>query len=112
VAGSVELDELDDISAHWPVTMPLNRKNLHIIVELPFGKRCVHWVSEISLTVSRLSSTPFLLLYHISPRCLASAKKRRLEAKDGSVKRQKFASGEDDISSFPYMLVMTKLSSK
>ena len=39
---------------------------IHIIVELPSGKRCVHWVSEISLTVSRLSSTSFLTLLRLS----------------------------------------------
>ena len=52
VPGSLELDEeLDTISTHWPATTPPNPQNLHIIVELPSGKRCVHWVSEISLTV-------------------------------------------------------------
>jgi hypothetical protein len=60
VLGSVHLDEVDDISDHWPATMPPNPKHLHIIVEIPSGERCAHWVSEISLTMSRLSSTSFL----------------------------------------------------
>ena len=43
VQGSVQLDEdLDNISDYWPMTTPLNPKHLHIIVELPLGKRCVH----------------------------------------------------------------------
>ena len=36
--------------------------DIHIIVEPPSGKRCVLWNSEISLTVSRLSSTSLLTL--------------------------------------------------
>ena len=64
VPGSLELDEeLDTISTHWPATAPPNPQNLHIIVELPSGKCCVHWVSEISLTVlffSFYSSRHFL----------------------------------------------------
>jgi hypothetical protein len=43
---------LDNISDHWPANTPPNPQHLRIIVELPSGKRCVHWVSEISLTVS------------------------------------------------------------
>ena len=43
VQGSVQLDEdLDNISNYWPMTTLLNPKHLHIIVELPLGKRCVH----------------------------------------------------------------------
>ena len=43
VQGSVQLDEdLDDISDYWPTTTPLNPKHLHIIVEPPLGKCCVH----------------------------------------------------------------------
>jgi hypothetical protein len=44
---------LDKISDHW--LAPPNPSHLHIIVEPP-GERCVHWVSEISLTVSRLQA--------------------------------------------------------
>jgi hypothetical protein len=47
VAGSVKLVELDNISDYWPVP---NSKAIHIIVELPCGKRWVQWVSEILLT--------------------------------------------------------------
>ena len=48
------------VSDHWPTTPgPPPEPHLQIIVEVP-GKRCVHWVSEISLTVSRLSSTSSL----------------------------------------------------
>ena len=47
VAGSVELGELDNISNYWLVPVP---KAIHIIVELPRGKRWVQWVSEILLT--------------------------------------------------------------
>jgi hypothetical protein len=51
VPGSLKLEgELDNISTHWPAATSL--QHVHIIVELPSGKRCVHWVSEISLTVS------------------------------------------------------------
>jgi hypothetical protein len=57
VPNSLKLNGLDDVSEHWPESTPLNRKHLHVIVELPTGKRCVHRVSEIPLTVSRLSST-------------------------------------------------------
>jgi hypothetical protein len=38
-------EELDNISVHWPATTPPDLKHLHIIVELPSGERCVHWVS-------------------------------------------------------------------
>ena len=58
VPGRVKLDEvLNEVSKYWPATTPPNRQLIHIIVQLPSGKRCVHWVSEISLTVSRLSLT-------------------------------------------------------
>ena len=43
VAGSVMLDEVDNISDHWLVPNP---KVIHIIVEPP-GKRCVYRVIEI-----------------------------------------------------------------
>jgi hypothetical protein len=66
--GSVELEDgLYKISVYWPVTTPPNPEHIHIIVELPSGKRCVHWVSEISLTVSRLFSTCFLTSLRLSP---------------------------------------------
>ena len=62
VEGSVELKEAgEEISDYWPATTPPARRRLHIIVQLPSGKRCVHWVSEISLSVSRLSSTAQVL---------------------------------------------------
>lgn len=49
------------VSHHWPATtLPDPHLQIQIIVELPFRKRCVHWVCEISLTVSRLSSTSSL----------------------------------------------------
>ena len=61
VPGSVKLERvLDQISGHWPATTPLQVEppgHLQIIVELPSGKRYVHRVGEISLTMSRLSST-------------------------------------------------------
>jgi hypothetical protein len=63
--GSVKL--FDKISHHWPATTPPNPEHLHIMVELSSGKRCVHWVGEISLTVSRLSLTSFLTLLRLSP---------------------------------------------
>jgi hypothetical protein len=35
VPGSVKLKRgLDEISAHWPATTPLNPRHLHIIVEI------------------------------------------------------------------------------
>jgi len=40
VPGSVQLEELDNISDHWPVTSPLNPNHLHIIVEPPSGASC------------------------------------------------------------------------
>ena len=43
---------------------------------------------------------------------VGAAKKRGLEAEDGSEKRQKFASGEDEIHLSPYMLLTTELSSR
>ena len=53
VLGSVKLEgETDNISLHWPVPMSPTPKRLHIIVELPSGKRCVHQVGIILLTVS------------------------------------------------------------
>jgi hypothetical protein len=83
VPGSVLVKlegELDSISGHLPATTLLNpqrdgpegsftmmcRQHLHIIVELPSGKRSVHWVSEISLTMSRSSSSSFLTLLRLS----------------------------------------------
>jgi hypothetical protein len=47
----------ENISHRWRA--PPAPDSLHIIVERPSGERCAHWVSEISLTVSRLSSTSF-----------------------------------------------------
>jgi hypothetical protein len=47
VTGSARPKELDKISKHWPVS---SLDTLHIIVELPPGKRWVQWVSEILLT--------------------------------------------------------------
>jgi hypothetical protein len=43
-----ELNNIDNISGHWPATMPHNPQHLHIIVELPPGMHCVHssWVSR------------------------------------------------------------------
>ena len=55
----------EKISDYWRA--PPNPSYLHIIVEPPPGERCVHWVSEISLTVSR---QPHLFLptpYAVSP---------------------------------------------
>ena len=51
--------QIDLISGHWPATIsPDPDIRIQVIAELPSSrKRCVHWVSEISLTVSRLSST-------------------------------------------------------
>jgi hypothetical protein len=66
MADSVKLEELDNISDYWLVPDP---KAIHIIVELPSGERCVHWISEISLIMSRLSLNSFLT--STSPRCLA-----------------------------------------
>ena len=40
VPDSVELDEIDSISDHWPATT--HPKNLQIIVELPSCKPCMH----------------------------------------------------------------------
>jgi hypothetical protein len=60
-----ELDVADSVAEVWPE--PPDTKHLHIIVELPSGKRRVHWVSEISLTVSRLFSTCFLTSLRLSP---------------------------------------------
>jgi hypothetical protein len=60
VPGSVSLErEFDRICDLW--LAPPNPSHLHIIVELPPGERCVHWVSEISLTVSR---HPYSFLFH------------------------------------------------
>ena len=36
----MQLEELDNISDHWPVTSPLNPNHLHIIVEPPSGASC------------------------------------------------------------------------
>ena len=44
-------DEEEKISDHWPAATPLD-SDLQILVELPSRKCCVHWVSEILLTVS------------------------------------------------------------
>ena len=38
----MELNEEDHISDYWPVASPPTPKNLHIIVQLPSGERCVH----------------------------------------------------------------------
>ena len=53
--------ELDTISGHWPATTQPDSQHLYIIVELPSGKCCVHWVSKISSTVFRLSSTSVII---------------------------------------------------
>lgn len=51
VVGSVKLDgELDNVPAFWPMNMPFDPRRVHILVELPSGKRCVRWAREISLT--------------------------------------------------------------
>jgi hypothetical protein len=52
-----ELDVADLVAEVWPE--PPDIKHLHIIVGLS-GERRVYWVSEISLTVSRLSLISFL----------------------------------------------------
>jgi hypothetical protein len=39
VLGSVKLDELDNISDHWPAATPPKRRHLQIIVELPDSKK-------------------------------------------------------------------------
>jgi hypothetical protein len=57
VPGSVETYDIHNISHYWPVQPT---PNLHIIVEFASGERCAHRVSEISLTLSRLSLTSFL----------------------------------------------------
>ena len=48
----------------------------------------------------------------VSAHIPGAAKKRGPEAEDGSEKRQKFASGEDEIHVFPCSLVTTGFSSK
>jgi hypothetical protein len=67
VPSSVELQSFETISDHWPATTPPNPKHIHIIVVLPSGRCCLHWVNEISLTVSRLSSTSSLSDFPSSP---------------------------------------------
>jgi hypothetical protein len=59
---SAKLEPGRSVAEVWP-KLP-NSKQLHIMVELPSGERCVHWVSEISLIV-------FRFLTSMSPRCLA-----------------------------------------
>lgn len=54
----------DSVAEVWP-EQP-NPKHLHIIVEHFSGQRCVHWFSEISLTVFQLSSTSFLTSLRLS----------------------------------------------
>ena len=58
VENSVKLNALKQISDYWLVPDP---KAIHIIVELPRGKRWVQWVSGILLTVSR---HPHLFSFH------------------------------------------------
>jgi hypothetical protein len=54
----VELkNENDKITDYWPATTPPDPNLIHIIVELPSCKCCVHLVSGILLTVSQLSPT-------------------------------------------------------
>ena len=53
-------DDYRTIFSHWPATTTDDR--LQIIVEVPSGKLCVHWmilISEISLTVPRLYPPPY-----------------------------------------------------
>ena len=69
VADSVYLDELDNISDFWDVPDP---KAIHIIVELPRGKRWVQWVSEILLT-ALFSVYHFTTLYIILRLCSCSS---------------------------------------
>ena len=55
VPGSEKLStQFKSISDYW---LAPNPKALHILVEVPLGKRWVQWVSEILLTLSRLTST-------------------------------------------------------
>jgi hypothetical protein len=43
VPGTVKMeDNFDHISLYWPATTPLTLEQLHIIVEIPLGERCVH----------------------------------------------------------------------
>jgi hypothetical protein len=52
--GSAKLESSKNISDYWLAPDP---KHLHVVVEVPLGKRCERWVSETSLTLSRLTST-------------------------------------------------------
>ena len=76
----MRLDGLSKVSEHWPATTPLEHR-LNIIVEVP-GKRCVHLVGEISLTVpwlypsSYVNSCSFLRRGDLD---VVSHKRRRLE---------------------------------
>ena len=50
VPGSVRIEGLDTISSHWPATTPPNPQHLHIIIELPAGKRRVCVLDQRDLT--------------------------------------------------------------
>jgi hypothetical protein len=65
---SEKLEDLNNISKYWPE--PPNPKAIHIIVELPRGKRWMQWVSEISLTalLSVCHFTTSLLSPHLPTR--------------------------------------------
>jgi hypothetical protein len=63
MSGSVQLDNFDIISDHWPAIVPSKTPQIHVLVEVVSGKRCAHWNSEISLTVSRF----FALDHTVSP---------------------------------------------
>jgi hypothetical protein len=49
-------------------------------------------------------------MFDLPASSVAQDKKRAREAEDGSEKRQKFASGEDEKHWFPYSLVTMELS--
>ena len=72
VSGAVKLEnEVDTVSRHWPV--PPNPQRINIIIELPSGKRCVHGVSEISLTRLDCPYPPFSHYYVVQPPTLSES---------------------------------------